>query len=68
MSNNIPQLRVWWGDPAEVGAGSQGHCNTSDAPHLAVDIIIILIIIIIIIIINMGTNITCTTNCKYRKG
>jgi len=55
---------VGWGNPGEGGAGSQVHCNMSNAPHLTVDIIII--IIIIILILNMGSNFTCTIYCNYR--
>ena len=54
-----------WGNPGESGAGSQGHCNMPNAPHLTVDITII--IIIIIIIINMGNNSTCTIDCNYGR-
>jgi hypothetical protein len=57
MSSNIPQWRVGWRNSREGGAGSQGHCNLSNAPHLTVDIIII---------INTGSNFTCTINCNYR--
>jgi hypothetical protein len=60
MSSNIPQWRAGWGNPGDGGAGSQGHCNTSNVPHLIVDVIII------IIIINTVSNFICTVNCNYR--
>ena len=57
--NNLPQWRVGWGNQGEGGAGSQGHCSKSNAPHFTAGIIII--------IINMGSNFTCTINCNYRS-